>query len=67
MTEGDEIGRHLRGVQMGMRLALCPFQFTLQPVEPSRKTPDCMRFVNSEEFAKLRNVLMRIMPAKKTF
>jgi hypothetical protein len=33
----------------------------------SSKIPDCMRFVNPEEFTKLRNVLMRIIPAEKTF
>jgi hypothetical protein len=35
--------------------------------EPSKVTPGSTRFVNSEEFLRLSNVLMRLMPIEKMF
>jgi len=35
--------------------------------EPSKVTPGSTRFVNSEEFLRLSNVLMRLMPLEKMF
>ena len=35
--------------------------------EPSKTTPGSTRFVNSEEFLRLSNVLMRLMPVEKMF
>jgi hypothetical protein len=35
--------------------------------EPSKITPGSTRFVNSEEFLRLSNVLMRLMPIEKMF
>jgi hypothetical protein len=35
--------------------------------EPSKATPGSTRFVNSEEFLRLSNVLMRLMPLEKMF
>jgi hypothetical protein len=35
--------------------------------EPSKFTPGSTRFVNSEEFLRLSNVFMRLMPLEKMF
>jgi hypothetical protein len=35
--------------------------------EPSKVTPGSTRFVNSEEFLRLSNVLMRLVPIEKMF
>ena len=35
--------------------------------EPSKTTPGQTRFVNAEEFIRLNNILMRMMPVEKMF